>query len=556
MNTQPNKKLLVEQVRSGKQHCWRDFIKANFKTVANFMARVVQEPDKAGLLTTKTFSVALSRIGALAATNKSIQSWLLAQAKEVCFDELTTEEYTKTVFKRGLELFSSPPHLKSIPDKIIDSDLSMSAEFVDAIYYGLQPECELLLELVFLEEIPIPEVAELLGISDNLVNSFLFSILSALGDFSAFDHNDDCRPDLFLCIETINALGEPNELKRKITQAARCDSCTLVILRTVRLNELFSVDRRPNVAPDEAVLEDLSLNRKNKSAERKIATFVPIPVRVGSGHKPSITRTIFPALIIAIFILATLEVFNDNLITRLLPTSIRSTFSKTDHRIDRQNAIKLPRTIGHFYGATTARTPLLPCQQLISGMRSGLVAEYTKGHKATIDAKTCIHTFREKIMLLRGTVLLEIGRCEKVPFQFVTRDLKAELEDSKISSRTLPSKGTRLAVLAGQARVTLNDGTTLTIEQDQHILVGIDGKYEINDGIFQKNNGDGKNKQLPIPGSTDIIDRSLLKQTTVENILKERQTTKVQTDPQNEPVTVPFSGQNKYNTQTGYRNHF
>ena len=554
-NSISTNKALVEKIRSGNQTVWNNFIRDNFKTIANFMASVIKEPNKAGLLTTATFSNVLNRIGGLAATQKSIASWLIHQAKEVCFDSLTTEEYAQTVFKRGLELYSSPPHLKPIPDKIIDSDLEMSAEFVDTIYDGLEPECELLLELVFLEKIPPGEVAELLGISDNLINSFLFSIISALGNFASFQHQDECRPDLFLCIETIKALSDQEELKKKITQASRCESCTSIILRTVKCNQLFSVDRRPTVRPDSAVLAELSLNRKTREINQKISTFVPIPVRAGRTHKTSIGRTLFPVLIIAIFILGTLEIFHENMISSLMPPRIRNVFDVGNKYTGRAHKKAQPKTLGYCYGPASPRSPLLPGQQILTKMRSGLVAEYTTGHKATVDAKSCINTFAQRIILARGSVHLNVKDCEKEPFAFETKNLNAKLSNSSIAASSLPSRGTRLAVLSGEAQITLNDGTTFALQQDQYILVGSDGKYDINDGTFDKGKSSAFGNISPIPGTSDTVDRTILKKETIVKINKDRKTTKVQKDPMENPAPPSFGGTNT-NAQTGYRNHF
>jgi len=80
----------------------------------------------------------------------------------------------------------------------------------------------------------------------------------------------------------------------------------------------------------------------------------------------------------------------------------------------------------------------------------------------------------------------------------------------------------------------------------------VNGKYEINDGTFTKPGLNSSNSYSTNDGKTNIIDKSLLKQATIDDILKGRQTTTVQKNSQTGPVNVPFSGQNKYNTHSGY----
>ena len=481
MDQSTTKRQLAEQIRTGDEKAWESFIRANFRSVANFLVKVLQESELSGKMTSQTFAKALENVGELASSKFSATEWLLLQAKDVCFDALTSEEYQKTVFSNGLEIYGSPPSLRAIPTQVLDSDSNLDPNLLTAIYKEIRPEHELFLELFFIEGCSIKGISEVFGISENLSTSFLFSIMSALGDFASFEHSPQCQPDLFLCKEALESMGRTDNLKTMMEKAQGCVSCRRLIFRTIRLHVLFAEDTRPDVAPDNALLKDLA-PRKRKTGG-KVSTFVPIPVRPAPQRSASIMRSLIPATIVALFIYAMFTLFQENLVTALAPiTPVSAHINRTVNTRPRRGT-KVPKTIGTFHSATVAQAPLFPGQQLYSSMRGEITVNYSKGHVLSLERSTSVITHPDGAALARGTITLEFDPTVKKSFVITTREVSVATLGKKLLMRTTPGRGTLVGVLAGQAKLTLPNGTSFELEQDHQVLIKPGGKYQMAGGI-------------------------------------------------------------------------
>ncbi len=482
MDQSTTKRQLAEQIRTGDEKAWESFIRANFRSAANFLVKVLHDSELAGRLTSQTFARALENVGELASSSHSTTAWLLLQAKDVCFDNLISEDYQKTVFSHGQEIYGSPPALRAIPTQVLDSDTNLDPNLLKTIYDEIRPEHELFLELFFVEGCSLPSISEIFGISENLATSFLFSIMSALGNFASFEHSAECKPDLFLCKDALENMGRTDVLKEMMEKADSCTSCRRLIFRTIRMHVLFAEDTRPNVAPDAALLKELA-PRKRKSTGGKVSTFVPIPVRDVPQRSHSIMRSLIPATIVALFIYAMFTLFQDNLVTALAPISPAAAHIDKPVNTRPRRGAKAPSTIGTFHSATVAQAPLFPGQQVHSSLRGEVTINYAVGHVMTLERSTSVKANRDGAALTRGTITLEFDPTVKKTFSITTREVRVATLGKKVIMRTMPGRGTLVGVLTGQAKLTLPNGTTFDLEQDQHVLIKPGGKYLKKGGV-------------------------------------------------------------------------
>jgi len=475
------KRHLADCIRAGDTETWEQFIRDRFRTVAGFNAAIVQDSELAGQLTSLTFLRALENVNSLSASEHDVTTWLLFQAKDVCFDKLQSELHQKTVFQRSQEIFSTPPALRAIPSPLMDSDQQLSKDILETIYDEIIPEHQLFFELSFVEQVPQEAIARLFGVSANLLTSFLFSVISTLADLDSLRHSTDCRPDLFLCMSTIEHINDSAALRKLMEEVSECASCRRLIFRTMRLVALFATDTRPLIAPDDAVIQELT-PRRRKAKKGKISTFAPIPMRHRHKEHSFLVRTLAPALILAAFVWGVFTLFEGNLVDAL---ASRQTIPQRMARAIAEpgTASRLPAVIGTLYGLSGGRTPLFAGQEVATDAQGPSTIEFEDDCTLLISPSSTLVVRPRKAILVRGALSAQLPEGLSAPFTVYTREAEIASQHRLFHVFTAPGRGTRIGVSSGEAVARLPDGTEIPIPQDHTLVIKPTGRFKLSGGV-------------------------------------------------------------------------
>jgi len=182
-------KKLVEDFLNGDQAAFDVIVERYFRAVFNFVYKITPETSAAEDITQEAFLKTWKNIRKYD-TSRSFKTWIFTIAKNTAFDHLKKKKelsFSTFADDEGNSFLENVKSEDPLPDEIImKEDMPQKLEkAIDA----LPPKYKVVMNLRYKEDMSFPEIAEVLGESQNTVKSrhrrAIESLKKAISDLDA-----------------------------------------------------------------------------------------------------------------------------------------------------------------------------------------------------------------------------------------------------------------------------------------------------------------------------------------------------------------------------------
>ena len=473
------------------------FIEMSHRFVFNVMFRVTQAKDHAHQLTESCFKRLILTIHKRK-EHDHFPAWLLETIRDTCFEELPSQDWQGTLFVQARDELSDAFDFEPLDDDFFDGASSGLSGFDTGFKSSMTPAQLLTLELRFIEGVESSTLADVLGVTPNVLNSFLFSVFDSLGRFTLVQHapspanspvagesdvpvedlspdpsSDACPPEVTLGLRVLETPeSQHNDLE---TAHAGCPGCRTVIRRCRRLIELFRVDSRLSAKPHpqlhQNLVEAIGLRRKAFESGQMRLTPPAFPRPVIPPEPPPVKRVGWSGLVGFIGLMTTFLWFS----SRFLDTA---RFRSGSTVILPESSATAP-VLGHSTTPYTKRKPLYSGDIVHSGRTHKTLIELADAGQVLLGPDSAIRLEPGAIHLLSGEAQI------RAPATSRTRLLLHQLVGSLpgVRAHLLRERGIRTEfVVSERPFLLVVDGTNHSIDPGRRALYDeVTGKVTILD---------------------------------------------------------------------------
>jgi len=164
-------KKLVEDFLNGDQAAFDLIVGRYFRAVFNFVYKIIPETSSAEDITQDAFLKAWRNIRKYD-TGRSFKTWIFTIAKNTAFDHLKKKKelsFSAFMDDEGNSFLENVRSGEPLPDEIIMKE-DMPQKLEKAIV-ALPPKYKVVMDLRYKEDMSFPEIAEVMGESQNTIKS-------------------------------------------------------------------------------------------------------------------------------------------------------------------------------------------------------------------------------------------------------------------------------------------------------------------------------------------------------------------------------------------------